>query len=255
VIPAIIAGIWIYLTQSRGGNDAEKRGDRNAAKKQKADDQVGALPRHGVALVYFYLPFAFLFVLSNVAKLAPWEWDNIKILIYWYVGSIPLMALAIVWLWEQKSWMKIAAPLFFSVLIFSGVLDVWRTASGQNKIKVFDRDAIQLAEQIKQKTAPNALFLNAPTYNSPIVLSGRRSLMRYSGHLMSHGIDYGPREKDVKQIYSGGGVADIFLRQYNIEYVLISPEERQSQQANEDVFKKYPVIAESGPYRVYKVKN
>ena len=82
-----------------------------------------------------------------------------------------------------------------------------------------------------------------------------RTVARYSGHLMSHGIDYGPREKDVKQIYSGGGVADIFLRQYNIEYVLISPEEKQSQQANEDAFKKYPVIAESGPYRVYKVKN
>ena len=84
-------------------------------------------------------------------------------------------------------------------------------------------------------------------------MSGRQSLMRYSGHLSSHGIDYGPREADVKQIYQGGGVADILLRKYNIEYVLISPEERNVLKANEEFFKKYPVVAEAGLYRVYKV--
>jgi uncharacterized membrane protein len=78
--------------------------------------------------------------------------------------------------------------------------------------------------------------------------------MRYSGHLSSHGIDYAPRENDVRRIYEGGGVADILLRKYNIDYVLVSPEERNSLKANEDFFKKYTVVAEAGLYRVYKVK-
>ncbi len=240
VIPAVAAGIWIFLTQRRkDAKDAKIENQRSMVK----------------GLLLFYMPFAFMFFVSNIAKLAPWEWDNIKILIYWYVGSIPLIALAIVWLWEQTNVARTAAAACFIVLIFAGALDVWRTASGQNKIKVFDKDAVQLAELIKVKTAPNALFLNAPTYNSAVVLSGRRSLMRYSGHLSSHGIDYGPREDDVKHIYQGGGVADILLRKYDIEYVLISPEEKNSLAANEDFFKKYPVVAEAGQYRVYKVKN
>ena len=109
-------------------------------------------------------------------------------------------------------------------------------------------------EQIKKKTDPNALFLNAPTYNSPVVLSGRPSVMRYSGHLSSYGIDFGPRETDVKQIYQGGGVADILLKKYDVEYVLFTPEERDTLKANEEFFKKYPVLAESGQFRVYKVK-
>jgi uncharacterized membrane protein len=79
--------------------------------------------------------------------------------------------------------------------------------------------------------------------------------MRYTGHLSSHGIDYAPREDDVKQIYRGGNVADALLKKYNIEYVLISPEERNSLAANEDFFNKYPVAAEAGQYRVYKIKN
>jgi uncharacterized membrane protein len=78
--------------------------------------------------------------------------------------------------------------------------------------------------------------------------------MRYSGHLSSHGIDYGPREEDVNRIYQGGGVADILLRKYDVDYVLVSPEEREKLSANETFFANYPIVAEAGLYRVYKIK-
>jgi uncharacterized membrane protein len=125
---------------------------------------------------------------------------------------------------------------------------------------VFEPDSIKIAEQIKQKTAPRALFVNAPTYNSAVVLSGRRSLMRYVGHLSSYGIDYEPRESEVKRIYEGSAATENLLRKYGIEYVLISPEERSYAQTNnvrlnEDYFQKFPVVAEAGQYRVYKISN
>lgn len=239
LIPVLIAGIWLFLTQRR-----------KDAKDAKAEDQRSKIEK----LLWFYLPFLFLFLVSNIAKLAPWEWDNIKILVYWFVGSLPFMAYAIVWAWERgRAWRVVAAACFIA-LTFAGALDVWRTASGQIKARVFDTDAMKVAGEIKQKTEPQALFLNAPTYNSAVVLSGRRSLMRYSGHLSSHGIDYLPREDDVKRIYQGGGVADILLRKYDVGYVLVSPEERNALKANEEFFRKYPLVAESGEYRVYKVK-
>ena len=103
-------------------------------------------------------------------------------------------------------------------------------------------------------TPPKALFLNAPTYNSAVVLSGRRSLMRYSGHLSSYGIDYQPREDEVKRIYEGSALTDGLLAKYGIEYVLVSPEEHANVTVNEGYFRKFPVIAEVGDYRVYKVK-
>ena len=254
VIPVLAAGIYLIFSTQRV-RDAEEEVKRQKAKGKTEESSESSLSTFHSPLLLFYIPFLILFIISNLAKLAPWEWDNIKILIYWYVGSIPLMAYAIAWAWEKKRFLTITAVGCFAALIFAGSLDVWRTASGQNKIKVFDSDAVQVAEYIKRNTAPNAVILNAPTYNSAVVLSGRQSLMRYSGHLSSHGIDYVPREDDVKRIYQGGGVADILLRKYNIDYVLISPEERNSLSANEEYFKKYPVIAEAGQYRVYKVKN
>ena len=203
----------------------------------------------------FYLPFAFLFVISNSVKLAPWEWDNIKVLIYWFVGSLPFAALFLAWLWEKGAILKAAAALCFIVLTLSGALDVWRTVSAQINYKVFDKDAVKIAELLKQKTEPNALFLNAPTYNSAVVLTGRRSLMRYSGHLSSYGIDYEPRELEVKRIYLGTGLADRLLQKNNIEYVIISPEETANIDVREEFFYKYPIIAEVGAYKVFKIKN
>ena len=241
VIPVIAAGIYVLLTI--------KEPDHKARSKKDAK-----LP-DGRTLLLFYVPFAVLFIVSNVVKLAPWEWDNIKVLIYWFVGSLPLMAYAIARAWESGKFLRTAAVACLIVLTSAGGLDVWRTMSGQNHIKVFDTDAIRLAEQIKAKTSPDALFLNAPTYNTVVVLSGRPSFMRYIGHLSSHGIDYAKREEQTKLIYSGGGVADLYLRQNDIEYVLVSPEERNTLGANEEFFKKFPLIAESGQYRVYKIKN
>jgi uncharacterized membrane protein len=101
---------------------------------------------------------------------------------------------------------------------------------------------------------PNALFLNAPTYNSAVVLTGRQSLMRYPGHLASHGIDYGQRESDVKMIYAGGPQAEELMKKYGIDYVLISPEERSSLRPNEMYFNRFPVLAEAGQYKIYKVR-
>jgi len=240
VIPFVIAGIYLIFSPQRH-RDAEN--SKTEDQRPKTKD-----------LLLFYIPFISLFVVSNAAKLAPWEWDNIKVLIYWYVGSLPLIAYAIAWAWKEKKLMQAAAVSGYLALTLAGGLDVWRTVTGQNKIKVFDADAVKIAEQIKTKTPPNALFLNAPTYNSAVVLSGRRSYMRYIGHLSSHGIDYGPREDEVKRIYEGGGVADIYLKKAEIDYVMISPEERNSLSANEEFFKKYPVVAEAGQYRVYKIK-
>ena len=248
-IPMLLFGIYLSfsarkrakaeLEEKTSKEENEKTKDRNP----KVKDQI-----------LFYLPFIFLFLISNVAKLAPWEWDNIKVLIYWFVGSLPFAAVALAWLWRKNNILKIVAAGCFAMLVFAGALDVWRVASKQINYKVFERDGVEIARDINLRTLPNALFLNAPTYNSAIVLSGRRSLMRFPGHLSSHGINYAERENDLKRIYEGDASAEVLLRKYNIEYVLVSPEERSLLTVNDQYFAKYPILAESGQYRVYKVR-
>jgi hypothetical protein len=258
-IPLLLAGLYFVSSRPKEHEAALPQSRKGATKKgsERGASSAAHSPLFGSnsPLLFFFLPFAFLFIVSNVAKLAPWEWDNIKVLIYWFVGSVPFVSLFIAWLWRKQnaSWKAIAA-ICFAVLIASGALDVWRTVSAQINNRVFDRDAVEVAEQIKLRTDPKAMFLNAPTYNTPIVLSGRQSLMRYPGHLSSHGINYGERESDVKRMYQGGDAAIKLMEKYAIDYVLVSPEERNQGAANEQFFSRFPVAAESGQYRVYKIK-
>jgi hypothetical protein len=204
----------------------------------------------------FYIPFALCFLIANVMKLAPWQWDNIKVLIYWFTGSLPFVALLLARMFEVKKLaMMFIALICLISLTFAGALDVWRTVSRQINYEVFSKDAVSIAEMIKQKTTPDALFLNAPTYNSAVVLSGRRSLIRYPAHLSSYGIDCREREEDVKKIYKGSTEADSLIDKYGIDYVMISPEEYANLSLiNEDYFRKFPLIAQVGAYRVYKVR-
>lgn len=253
-IPLVIFGA--YLTSGmRSGSVSSDAGDLPQTKAKKSDTEGNAITALSPSLAFFYFPFAFLFILANAAKLAPWEWDNIKVLIYWFIGSIPFAAFAVAWLWGKGRVLKAFAVACFFVMTFSGILDVWRTASAQINIRVFDPDAVKIAEMIRTRTFPDALVLNAPTYNSPVVLTGRQSLMRYSGHLGSHGIDYAPREADLRTIYSGGPAAAELMKKYGVEYVLISPEERNSLRVNEAFFAKYPMIAEAGAYKFYKIED
>ena len=265
-IPALLIGLYLLWKQwkdTTGDGEGEQHGSVEPAPKKgkKHKTEVKTAVPNGKTLLYFYLPFAFMFLLTNVAKLAPWEWDNIKVLIYWFVGSIPFIAYMVAWLWEQRgSFWKGVAALCLVVLTFAGAVDVWRVASGQIKNGVFNTDSMKLAEQIKQKTPPGSLFLNGGIFNSTVVLSGRQSLMRYPGHLSSYGIDYGSRENDVKKMYQGGPDADRLLQQYNIDYVVTTPEEeyymsQSNLKLNLDYFNKFPVIAEFGKYKLYKVKS
>ncbi len=226
---------------------------------RKNDSNEDELPTTNYKLLIFYLPFAFIFLLSNTFKLAPWEWDNIKVLFYWFAASVPFVAWFLAYLWQKEIFYKSLAIGCFLVLTLSGCIDVWRVMSKQINYQVFSADSVKIAEEIKQKTPPNALFLNAPTYNSAIVLSGRRSFMRYIGHLSSYGINYEPRQKELDRIYEGSAMAEKFLADNKIEYILISPEERNYMKdyklvLDEEFFQKYPKIAEIGQFAVYKVK-
>ena len=255
LIPLLLIGLYMsFVPQNRKDAKSDKKETKHKG-SATGDTHSPFTDHRSQLLLQFYLPFAFLFLVSNAAKLAPWEWDNIKVLIYWFVGSIPFVAWLISGLWQkQTAWLKAMALICLFILTASGALDVWRIISGQINYKVFDKDAVEISEQIKRRIDQKAMFLNAPTYNTAIVLTGRRSLMRYPGHLASHGIDYGERESDVKRMYQGGDAAIKLMEKYGIGYVLISPEERNLGNVNEQYFGRFPVAAESGQYRVYKIK-
>jgi len=204
-------------------------------------------------LLFFYLPFTLCFIIPNIAKLAPWIWDNVKILFYWWLASAPIVALLLARLWEGKAWHRWLAGSLFIVLTLAGALDVFALMTRQGEYQEFDRDGINFAEMIKQQTPPRATILHAPVHNTPVFLTGRRSLMGYPGHIWTHGLDYGPRETEIKRIYAGAPDAEGLLAKYGVDYVVIDPQEHSLMTVNAAFFSRYPEVGNTGEYHLYKI--
>jgi hypothetical protein len=205
-------------------------------------------------LLFFFLPFTLCFIIPNLVKLAPWIWDNVKVLFYWWIASAPIVALLLARLWEGRALSRVLAGALFVVLTLAGALDVFALMTSQGEYQEFDRNGVAFAEVIKQQTPPGATILHAPIHNTPIFLTGRRSLMGYPGHIWTHGIDFGQREADIKKIYSGAPDAASLLSKYGVDYVVIDPQEHSVMPVNTDFFSRYPEVVKIGEYHLYKIK-
>ena len=214
----------------------------------KPDDYL--VPRR---LLLFYLPFTLAFFIPNVVKLAPWVWDNIKMLFYWWIVSAPIVALLLARLWEQHVGQKVLAASLLVIMILAGTLDVVPLLLQQGHYGEFDRDGVAFAQSIKEKTSPAATILHAPIHNTPVYLTGRKSIMGYPGHIWTHGLEYGPREQEIKQIYAGSNAAAALLAKYGVDYVVIGPHEFSTENPNVAFFSAYPEVANVGDYHLYKI--
>jgi len=205
-------------------------------------------------LLLFYLPFTLCFIIPNVLKMAPWIWDNIKVLYYWWLASAPLVALLLVRLWRQSAIRKVIAVLLFACVTLAGTLDVAGIVMRSIKYQVFDAAGLRFAELVKSQTAPRALIVHAPVHNTPVFLTGRRSLMGYPGHIWTHGLEFMQRESEIRRIYLGSPDAEQLIRTYGIQYAVVGPQEAIVTHVNEQFFTRFEKVGEVGGYKLYKIK-
>ena len=206
-------------------------------------------------LLHFYLPFTLCFVVPNVVRLAPWIWDNVKVLIYWWVASAPLVALLLARLWRSGPTQRAIAVALLVCLTLAGALDVASIVTRSGEFQVFDPNGVRFAEVVKQQTQPRSLVIHAPVHNTPVFLTGRRSLMGYPGHIWTHGLEFAPRENEIKRIYAGAPDAEMLLGKYGVDYVVVGPLERLVLSVNDQFFSRFKKVGEAGEYRLYKIKQ
>lgn len=204
-------------------------------------------------LLIFFLPFSLCFIIPNVLKMAPWIWDNIKVLFYWWVGSAPLVALLLARLWRQGELKRVAAIVLFTCVTLAGALDVAGILLRPDKYQVFDAAGVSFAESIKNVTEPRAMIIHAPVHNHPVFLTGRRSLMGYPGHIWTHGLEFAQRESEIKRVYAGGPDALLLMRKYKIAYAVVGPLEANLMTVNQAFFSDFQLAGEVGGYRLYKI--
>lgn len=205
-------------------------------------------------LAYFALIGQLWFILPSLFIFQPWNFDNTKFFIFWYLSSMLILGylLSKIILTRQISSIILAGTIIY-VLILSGFLDITRLMfSSGTRYAIYSPQAIKLAEFIKNNTKQDAVFLSVDKFDNPVVtLAGRREVAGYHAWLWSYGLDYSQKEADVKMMLSGQGSQDLF-KKYNISYVILF-DEQSNFIIDKNYFSQYNLIYKEDGYTVYQI--
>ena len=207
--------------------------------------------------LFLYTPFLLIFFLCNLFIFQPWNFDNSKFLVYWFFASCIVVGYFLYdQFFQENVFKKLIGCTFVFLMIFSSILDIFRTFTLVTNYQIFSKQDLEIAEEIKHLTPKDSVFATASIHNHPIpALTGRSTLVGFNGWLWSHGIDYQKRKNDLAKIYLGDTNAEELISQYQVNYVTIGPLERENFQINEKNFQKYPKINLGNGWEIYHVSN
>lgn len=212
--------------------------------------------RKNLKIAYFALIGQVWFILPGLFIFQPWDFDNTKFFIYWYLSAIFILAFLFSRLvLTRKITNIILVIVVVSLLNFSGILDIFRLISSSGtKYEVYSPQAIKLAEFVKNNTSRDSVFLSVDKFDNPVVtLAGRKAVLGYHAWLWTYGLDYSQREQDVRVMLAGRGDKGLFNK-YNISYVVLFKGEQANYVINEEYFReKFNLIYSKDNYEIFAI--
>jgi len=147
----------------------------------------------------FVIPAVALFICSCLFKTAPWEWDNIKLIIWSYLIVLPFLWSEIISRWAFPIRAIVLIALFGSgfLTLFGGL------AAGRTGYGMIDRSELDAVGMAVNKIPVEARFAAHPTYNHPLLLQGRKLVFGYPGHIWTQGFVYGDDSNKLTTLLNG----------------------------------------------------
>lgn len=172
--------------------------------------------------VAFLIPAAVIFLLGYFVKFAPWEWDNIKIIVWAYFIILPFLWTGLIAHWPFHLRALVCVALFASgfVSLFGGL------AAGKTGYGVADRAELDAVGVVLRKLPADARFAGFPTYNHPVLLHGRKMVMGYPGHLWTQGFNYSEVESKLQALMKGAPNWKEMARSLGARYLFWGREEK-----------------------------
>ena len=154
------------------------------------------------------LAFCFLFLV------APWPWDNTKLIVWGYLAIVPFLWSDMLMRWP--AWARVAT----CVLLFaSGALSLLGGLDARHGYKIADRSELAEVQVMLRSLSANARLATAPSYEHPALLLGQPVAMGHDGHLFSQGLDYGAVQTKLDALMSGSEGWRNAARDLGVHYV------------------------------------
>jgi len=189
------------------------------------------------------LLFCFLFAL------APWPWDNTKLIIWGYLAVVPF-------LWEDllARWPRWARAATCLILFASGAMALAAGLDSRHGYGLANRTELAEVQVALRRIGADARVICCPGYSHPLMLLGQPLAMGYDGHLFSQGLDYGPAQRDIDEVMSGGANWQQAARRLRSPYLFWGKREEERWPNSTQPWKSCaPPVASSATWKLYNL--
>jgi hypothetical protein len=172
--------------------------------------------------IAFLLPAFAIFVSGLLFQFAPWEWDNLKLMIWAYFLVLPFLWIQLIARSSILVRTLVCVALFGSgfISLFGGL------AAGRPGFGFADRAELDAVAVAVRPLPAEARFAAYPTYNHPLLLQGRKVVMGYPGHLWTEGFDdYAATQSQLRDMMQGVGNWRQIAHALDVRYIFWGREE------------------------------
>jgi len=158
-----------------------------------------------------------------LVRVAPWEWDNTKVMLWCYVAALPPIGSLVL--------SRLAPPWRLAIavgLLFSGAVSVTGASLGGGpRLELLDlREYEGVCRALG--SVKTTRVATVQTFNHPVALCGRPIVAGYAGHLWSHGLDASAVERRLNRLMRGEPGWREEARALGASHVFWGPRERQA---------------------------
>ena len=192
----------------------------------------------------FVIPAVALFLFACLVKTAPWEWDNIKLIIWAYLIVLPFVWSEIVSRWVFPVRAVVCLVLFGSgfVTLFGGL------AAGKTGYGLADRTELDAVGIVVSKLPTDARFAAYPTFNHPLLLQGRKVVLGYPGHVWTQGFNYGDDNNKLTALMNGAPGWKETAKYFHTRYLFWGREEIRNYAASKRPWEQESTLVATGPW-------
>jgi hypothetical protein len=149
--------------------------------------------------IAFVLSAVVIFGIGYFVQTAPWDWDNLKLMIWGYFLILPFLWSDLIGRWAFPERAVTCVALFASgfVTLLGGL------AAGHPGFGIIDRARLDAIGTVIRPLPLEARFAAYPTYNHPLLLQGRKVVLGYPGHLWTEGFDYNEPNRQLTALMRG----------------------------------------------------
>jgi hypothetical protein len=191
----------------------------------KAGWRWGTKPPADIA---FVLSAVVIFVMGYFVQTAPWDWDNLKLMVWGYFLILPFLWSDLIARWAFPERALTCVALFASgfITLLGGL------AAGHPGFGLIDRARIDAIGTAVRPLPVEARFAAYPTYNHPLLLQGRKVVLGYPGHLWTEGFDYNSPNSKLTALMRGAPNWREVAQSLGIRYIFWGRDETTNYQGS-----------------------